>query len=681
MPGLGWNAKRAVVAEAEVMASGRYCTVAAPTAPLPSAISLAKYKIASYDQGMNGTCFPPGTHVRMADGSERKIEDVRLLDTVVTAEGNVGRVMQLMVRDYTGPLVQLKVWGHSHLFMTPEHPVLSERGYVKEDSRDPAWLFPDEPPVPKSRGYVKAKDLSFDDWVAMPKYVANRRDRIAVVDHVGAQRRASGRDRTVTYAGVRGRPGLHVTVKALPEFIALTPEFGWLVGVFLAEGSTEFGKVIWTFNINELDTLVARTVAVLRSFGLDPAIATNQDRHVAVVKLYGSLWARLFESLGSAGSGNKRLHPELCGGPREFLEQVFAGWMDGDGSARARGVRGVSISQELALGMYDIAQAVGMLPSILQAKPVSNRYALVRQPRWEVSAFSGEESYRARQDDKHVWRKIRGIELRYYEGPVYNIGVEGDNSYVAEGIGVHNCWVHSAKQLGEVMGRALGYDVYPICRMLIGWYAKQEYEGGGNPGDGGSPTDAIRAMAKGGVGIAHESLDPYSDDTRRLGQRPPPEVWEDAGDTHLLAPVIVKSLDQAKQLIASGRPVCNGIPWPGNWEGPGPVVGPAGGIVGGHSVLMIGFCAAGVIDSHPCLQFDNWRRPTQYRVLPPSLAALVPGYAPSRPTTTTDFWIREDQYLDLCRGQVTEHISATDLDGLVKGIVDAGPSFLDAIPI
>jgi hypothetical protein len=253
------------------------------------------------------------------------------------------------------------------------------------------------------------------------------------------------------------------------------------------------------------------------------------------------------------------------------------------------------------------------------------------------------------------------------------------------------CWLHSPKQGAEIMAVRLGYDAYPINRMLIGWYAKQTYEGGGNPGDGGSPTDAIRAMTKQGIGIAHEDLYPYSDDPRKLGQRPPDEVWEDAGDTHLLAPVIVRSLPQAKQLIASGRPVSNGIPWPGNWEGPGPFVGAAGAIVGGHSVLMMGFAAAGVFDKYAWLHFDNWRRPTQYRTLPPSLAKLVPGYAPSRPTTTTDFWIREDAYLANCRGQVTEHVSATDVDGLTKGqtapdgkpkgIVDPGPSFADAFPI
>lgn len=43
------------------------------------------------DQGSLGSCFPPGTLVRMSDGSERPIEDVRLLERVLTAEGGSGR--------------------------------------------------------------------------------------------------------------------------------------------------------------------------------------------------------------------------------------------------------------------------------------------------------------------------------------------------------------------------------------------------------------------------------------------------------------------------------------------------------------------------------------------------------------------------------------------------------------
>lgn len=261
-------------------------------------------------------------------------------------------------------------------------------------------------------------------------------------------------------------------------------------------------------------------------------------------------------------------------------------------------------------------------------------------------------------------------------------------------IGTHDqgmagtCWAFSARQMAEIMAGALGYRLdYSINVRLIGYYAKEAYEGGGNMGEGGSPSDAVRAISDKGVGIAHEDSFPYpvlpseSAMARELARKPPPAVYEDAKDTHILAPVLVRSLDQAKQLIASGRPVCNGIPWPGNWEGPGPFVGPPGAIVGGHSVVLVGYINKGVLDEYEYLIAENHRDPRQYRALPGSQAALIDGYEPALQGHDTTFLVRRDHYTAVCRNQVTEHVSGTDYAGLVNGIVDAGPSFAGAIPI
>ena len=47
-----------------------------------------------------GECFPAGTLLRMADGSQRPIEDVRTLDEAVTAEARAGRVVQMASHTY-----------------------------------------------------------------------------------------------------------------------------------------------------------------------------------------------------------------------------------------------------------------------------------------------------------------------------------------------------------------------------------------------------------------------------------------------------------------------------------------------------------------------------------------------------------------------------------------------------
>lgn len=111
------------------------------------------------DQDGIGSCFPAGTLIRMKDGSEKPIEQIQVLDEVVTAEGRTGRVMQTMVRDHVGKVCRLCVNGSHHVRMTPEHPVLTSRGYVqaKELVKNDMVAFPHGTLVQKT-DYRKQQD-------------------------------------------------------------------------------------------------------------------------------------------------------------------------------------------------------------------------------------------------------------------------------------------------------------------------------------------------------------------------------------------------------------------------------------------------------------------------------------------------------------------------------------------
>lgn len=72
-----------------------------------------------------GTCFPAGTLVLMADGTEKPIESVQVGDVVCTHVNTARRVLRTMQRDYTGEMTYIRVRGvRSELSMTDEHPVL-----------------------------------------------------------------------------------------------------------------------------------------------------------------------------------------------------------------------------------------------------------------------------------------------------------------------------------------------------------------------------------------------------------------------------------------------------------------------------------------------------------------------------------------------------------------------------
>ncbi|HXG72305.1 MAG TPA: hypothetical protein VNJ04_16995, partial [Gemmatimonadaceae bacterium] len=67
------------------------------------------------------------------------------------------------------------------------------------------------------------------------------------------------------------------------------------------------------------------------------------------------------------------------------------------------------------------------------------------------------------------WRRVHGLEFEPFVGPVYNLHVQGDNSYVAEGIGVHNCVAHAwaAKVRAAPIMQQMTLPPYDFYRQIV----------------------------------------------------------------------------------------------------------------------------------------------------------------------------------------------------------------------
>lgn len=243
------------------------------------------------------------------------------------------------------------------------------------------------------------------------------------------------------------------------------------------------------------------------------------------------------------------------------------------------------------------------------------------------------------------------------------------------------CWVHAAVALAETFAKAHGYKSFPICRRLVGWEGKQ-IEGGGNPTNGGAPTDALKSMMTQYAGIAHEDLLPYSDRSYDLGQKPPQSVWEDAKKANLVLPVDVKDEDDLRVMIANKHPVANGTWWPYNFDDGVTFMTRIGGGTYGHALLEMGYVKQGVwpgeYGKYDWWQWDNWHG-RLYPPLPLELANLVPGYTSDGQDKVTNFWVRGDLRKTLVNRGYYECVSATDLSGL--GVVYELPSMKGRLPV
>lgn len=74
---------------------------------------------------ITGSCFLPGTKVRMADGSNKRIEEVQSGELVVTHKNRTQRVVRPTSRSYTGGVYSVKADGRGEVNCTADHQFLS----------------------------------------------------------------------------------------------------------------------------------------------------------------------------------------------------------------------------------------------------------------------------------------------------------------------------------------------------------------------------------------------------------------------------------------------------------------------------------------------------------------------------------------------------------------------------
>jgi len=434
--------------------------------------------IPTLSQGRTNYCFQGDTLVRMADGSQKPIKDVKLLDEVLTAEGNIGKVVKTIVNHIDEPMVRLKLWGHSHLVATTGHPILTEDGYV---------------PI---------ADLKPGDKVAIPKYIYGKTTKISIWDLLlqknygsNAQRVYQGFQgknvRSEQEVGIPGKQKVVIVKNPVPDSINLTHGFGRLIGLYLAEGHTSAYATYWSFNKNEEHTLAQEVVDILKN-ELDCDVNVRIRDNVCQVCLHGRFWPTIFEELCGRGSKNKELNQVLTGGPKEFLEGVISGWIDGD---RQVNNYGVTISKDLALNMFDIANSLNLMPAIsIHDKGGIKKDGILRQTSWKVGwGGSGGVNNGRKQDNTHLWRPVKELEYEDFSGYVYNLEVEGDNSYVAEGIGVHNCWSFGTVNCVRILRAKMGLPFANLSPTGPAAQIKNFRNVGGNT------PEIIRWLAQNGV--------------------------------------------------------------------------------------------------------------------------------------------------------------------------------------
>ena len=379
-------------------------------------------------------CFIPGTMV-LTNGGYKNIEDIQEGDMVLTHTNQYQRVVKPMKNYCDSYVYKINAMCGDPIYTTEEHPF-----YVRKRYRvwnNPKRMYDRKFYEPE---WVKAKNLTKDYYVGI---AINQKSEIPQWDGTVFKWNNSSREE---YSNKLG------------DYMG-NKDFWWIIGRYIGDGwlVDGYGKnPSYGIKICCAKEETSEITIILDKMGVHYNIST--ERTANKIQISGKEW-HMFCSQFGRGAANKRLTSTILNLPIHLLKGFLDGYISADGNLdKKQNVwKATSVSREL---MYGIGQCV--------AKVYATPFSIYRTKRSKTCVIEGrvvnqKDSYniafkidKRKQDnafyeDGYIWCPIQDISTEKYNGYVYNMEVENDNSYVVQNIIVHNCTDLSVAGKGEGM--------------------------------------------------------------------------------------------------------------------------------------------------------------------------------------------------------------------------------------
>jgi SWI/SNF-related matrix-associated actin-dependent regulator 1 of chromatin subfamily A len=233
----------------------------------------------------------------------------------------------------------------------------------------------------------------------------------------------------------------------LPDFVAIDDEWIFVFGWYAAEGfaSVSGGKgrfLSFSGHKKEIGNL-ERIQRLFARYGVKGSIYAAKDGDGIELRVYSAELAFWFRDWFGQGEKGKRLPAEIMGMSRRQTKLFLDTYVEGDGYSRNKGHEWVSASKTLALQVCILAAKCGYAPCL-------NRSSEASGPHWVGSYRENTLS-----DLPFLLRKVRSNNLHWQRRPkVYDLTVEGDESFMVGLASVHNC-----HRIGQERGVVCDYLV------------------------------------------------------------------------------------------------------------------------------------------------------------------------------------------------------------------------------
>lgn len=344
-------------------------------------------------------CFAAGTLISTSSGY-KKVEDIAEGDMVLTHKNRYRKVLTPMAKEKRG-IYELKVMGSPKTLVTEEHPF-----YVIEKNR--VW-----------NNYIRR----YETYYSEPMWV-NAEDLDKEKHLIG-----------FSVDPTQGNP------------LEITLEEAFLLGRYVADGHIHDGKTFGKKNSYNNKVVFSVGTEKLEEFLSEVQsyhVGYSEDKNVCKCYIINKRIMNLCKLFGR-GAENKIIHGGILSSNSDIRNAFLKGYWSGDGSFDGTVYKATTVSKELAYGIGRLVQNTYNIPYSIQftkrPKTTVIKGRVVNQKdTWTVSYRKEATVRQSVMLYDIVWNPIRKIEWNNsFQGHVFNMEVDGDNSYVANNMSVHNC--------------------------------------------------------------------------------------------------------------------------------------------------------------------------------------------------------------------------------------------------
>lgn len=341
-------------------------------------------------------CFPAGTLI-LCERGLIPIEDVQLGDRVLTHEGRWRAVVRLMRS--IQPTVVLSGHGHNTLELTANHRLFSLKPGPYRHS-------------PAFKG--NRRELPEPEWTPAETIVGRYWSTPTVMEPL-----------------------------PIPE--VPTGLSWWIIGRWLADGIAG-GK-----NPHQVALAVGKAKADDVAQHLDPSWRRYERRTTTLFSCRQRGYAPwLIRHFGRLSHG-KTLPSWALTLPEEARRELLDGYLAGDGCTGRRAknasfTKATTVSKRLGVGLRLLAESLGHRTALSfrhrRTHAVIEGRRVPERPQWNLGWGGGEREF-GLATKIHSWLRVKRVRPGREAVEVYNLEVEEDHSYIADGIVAINCTSHS----------------------------------------------------------------------------------------------------------------------------------------------------------------------------------------------------------------------------------------------